>query len=281
MKVSIIGHGFVGKALELGLNDNIEKLIIDPIYKNNISEISNFNPSIIFICVPTPMYDDGNQDLNILNNVLAELKNTDTESSIVLKSTVLPSGIQNIENLFPEIVYNPEFLTEKNSVNDFINADQIILGGKRDNTSKISLFYKKHTKCITNNYIFTDLITASFVKYAINCFLASKVIFFNELNQLFINSDTNEKWENFLDMMSSDSRIGDSHMQVPGPDGRYGFGGACFPKDAEAFYKYSVLMESPLNLLKKVIDLNKDIRNTYDNLTGREIDQNINFSSKD
>ena len=281
MNVSIIGHGFVGKALELGINDNVEKLLIDPIYNNNISDINNFNPNIIFICVPTPMKDNGDQDWKILNNVLMELKNNGMESNIVLKSTVLPSGIQNIENSFPEIVYNPEFLTEKNSVNDFINTDQIILGGMEDNTNKISLFYKNHTKCITNNYIFTDLISASLIKYAINCFLASKVIFFNELNQLFVNSDTNEKWENFLDIVSSDSRIGNSHMQVPGPDGRYGFGGACFPKDAEAFYKYSVLKKSPLNLLKKVIDLNKDIRNSYNNLTKREIDQNINFSSKD
>ena len=74
-----------------------------------------------------------------------------------------------------------------------------------------------------------------------------------------------------------DKRIGDSHMQVPGPDGRKGFGGACFPKDTEAFYSYSKKISSEFSLLKKTISINKKIRSLYNSPTERESEQNISF----
>ncbi len=281
MKVSIIGHGFVGKALENGLNDEVKTLIIDPIYKNKISDICSFNSDVVFICVPTPMRDNGDQDLNILNEVIDDINKIKINAEIVIKSTVLPSNITNIKKLIPNVIYNPEFLTESSANEDFINAELIVLGGNNKNVSKISSFYKDHTKCVSNNIIHTDLITASLIKYTINSFLASKVIFFNELNSLFKKSGTNESWENFIKAISSDSRIGKSHMQVPGPDGRYGFGGACFPKDSQALYQYSTSLESPLHILKKVIDINNNIRSSYDSATNREHQQNIKFLTKE
>ena len=277
MKVSIIGHGFVGKALENALNNSVETLIIDPIYKNKISDITLFEPDYIFICVPTPMADGGNQDLSILDEVIHEIKVLDVNSEIILKSTVLPNNITIIEELIPNIIYNPEFLTEKNSFEDFINGDLIVLGSRNKNFKKISSFYKNYTKCTTKNFILTDLIAASLIKYTINSYLASKVMFFNEVHNLFKKSGTDENWENFIDAVSSDSRIGRSHMKVPGPDGRYGFGGACFPKDTQALYNYSLDEESPLKILKKVIDLNNHIRGSYESETERENEQNINF----
>jgi len=277
MKVSIIGHGFVGKALENALNENTETLIIDPIYENKISDITLFNPDYIFICVPTPMADDGNQDLSILDTVIQEIKVLDLNSKIILKSTVLPNNIAIIEESIPDIIYNPEFLTEKNSFEDFINGDLIVIGGKKKDFEKITAFYKNHTKCLTTNFILTDLIAASLIKYTINSYLASKVMFFNELHNLFKKSGTDEKWDNFIDAVSSDPRIGRSHMKVPGPDGRYGFGGACFPKDTQALYNYSISEETPLKILKKVIELNNNIRGSYESETDRENEQNINF----
>ncbi len=281
MKVSIIGHGFVGKALENALNDDIETLIIDPIYKNHISDLTTFEPEYIFICVPTPMTNEGDQDLGILNKVISDIKETSVNAEIILKSTVLPNNISIIEKVIPNIIYNPEFLTEKNAFDDFINGDFIVIGRTNKNFSQITDFYKNYTKCITKNIIYTDLKAASFIKFTINTFLASKVMFFNELHKLFIKSGSEESWENLIKAVSLDSRLGKSHMEVPGPDGRYGFGGACFPKDAEAFYKYSLHEESSLQILKKVIDLNNDIRNTYKSNTKREKDQNINYNTKD
>lgn len=279
MKVSIIGHGFVGKALDEGLNNKVNKMIIDPIYNNKISDLESFQPEFIFICVPTPMIKNGDQDLEILKSVIEEINNLNFDSQVVLKSTVLPSHIEHIATLIPNIVYNPEFLTERHASKDFINAEFIILGGKNHNTDKTSNFYKNHTKCISSSYFKTDLIAASFIKYTINCFLASKVMFFNELHDLFCQSGTDETWENFIEAISLDKRMGSSHMQVPGPDGRFGFGGACFPKDSQALYKYSESKNSPLQILKKVIELNNSIRNSYESATKREIDQNVDFSS--
>lgn len=277
MKISIVGHGFVGKALENGVNDDLDIQIIDPKYKNQVSDISKFNPDFIFICVPTPMSNDKDQDLKILYKVIIEIKDLSLNSEIILKSTVLPNGIFDIQKLIPNIVYNPEFLTEANAFEDFMNSDLIVLGGNKNILKKANNFYISHTKCDTQNVILTDLVSASLIKYSINSYLASKVMFFNELHNLFNLSGTDESWENFIQAISLDSRIGKSHMQVPGPDGRYGFGGACFPKDTKALYEYSLSLKSPLHILKKVIDLNNDIRGSYKSATDRENDQNINF----
>ena len=204
MKVSIIGHGFVGKALEFGLNDDIDALIIDPIYSNEITDIASFKPKFIFICVPTPMHDDKDQDLSILNKVISDINKLEIDAEIILKSTVLPNNIFEIQSSIPNIVYNPEFLTENNAFDDFINSDLIVLGGEKENVDKVSSFYTNSTKCISQNIIHTDLISASLIKYSINSFLASKVIFFNELHNLFKHSGTEESWANFISPVCSD-----------------------------------------------------------------------------
>ena len=104
-----------------------------------------------------------------------------------------------------------------------------------------------------------------------------KVIFFNELKELFDASGADEDWGNFIKYLSIDKRIGESHMQVPGHDGRLGFGGACLPKDSNALVKYGNQIEKQLNLLNNAIKLNNDIRSAYNKETERELDQNIRF----
>ena len=148
----------------------------------------------------------------------------------------------------------------------------------KDETNKLSNFYKNHTKCINKNHIFVDLVSAALIKYTINSFLATKVIFFNEIKKIFDKSNTGDSWKNFIDALSSDNRIGNSHMQVPGPDGREGFGGACFPKDTSALLDYSKEINSNFDLLEKVISLNNKIRAEYNKPTERELEQNIGFN---
>ena len=277
MKVGIVGHGFVGRALENGIKDNVEKCLIDPKYNNTIKDLKIFLPEIVFLCVPTPMNKDGSQDISILDNIIDELVENSINCPIVIKSTVLPDKICEYEKRTPSIIYNPEFLREKTANEDFINSELIIFGGKRSHTNILEVFYKDFSKCVNKNYIHTDLKTASFVKYAINTFLATKVTFFNELFNLYKKSGAEEDWKIFIDAISNDKRIGSSHMNVPGPDGRFGYGGACFPKDSTAFYEYSKNSNSPLNLLKKSIDLNNEIRGIYKENISREDDQNIKF----
>ena len=280
MKIGIIGYGFVGKALENGIKDNVDIFLVDPILNTNISDLKEFLPEIIFICVPTPMNEDGSQDLSIINSVLKEIKENSINSKIVIKSTVLPDSIIEIEKLIPDVIYNPEFLREKHAFEDFIGSEIIIFGGQKDSANEIANFYRKHTNCINSDYQFTDLITASMVKYSINTFLSTKVIFFNQIFNIFKSLSNEKNWEQFVKIISKDKRIGSSHLSVPGHDGRYGFGGACLPKDSSALINYASSIDESLTLLEKSVEINNSIRSAYDKETQREIDQSINFENK-
>ena len=280
MKIAIIGYGFVGKALENGIKDDVDIFLVDPILNTKISDLKEFLPEIIFICVPTPMYEDGSQDLSIIDLVLKEIKENAINSMTVVKSTVLPDGILEIEKLIPDVIYNPEFLREKHAFEDFIKSEIIIFGGQKDSADEIANFYKKHTDCINTEYQFTDLITASMVKYSINTFLSTKVIFFNQIFNIFKALSNESNWNQFVKIISKDKRIGSSHLSVPGHDGRYGFGGACLPKDSSALINFASSVNESFTLLEKSVEINNNIRSSYIKKIQREIDQSITFENK-
>ena len=280
MKIGIIGYGFVGKALAAGLNDDVSLLKIDPKLNTNINDLIDFKPNAIFICVPTPMNEDFSQDISILKDAIKKLNELNLQSLIIIKSTVLPKYIIEIEKQISEFIYNPEFLTEKHANQDFIESKLIVFGENNTSAKKLEEIYRDHSKCICKDYIYTDAIAASLIKYTINSFLATKVTFFNELNSLFNQSGTEESWDNFILAIANDPRIGNSHMQVPGHDGRLGFGGACLPKDSNAFNIYSEEVGEPLSLLKKVIKTNNKIRAKYNVKTLRELEQNIKYDEE-
>ena len=279
MNVGIIGYGFIGKALANGLN-SLDIFKVDPKLNTTIEDLRNSLPEIIFICLPTPMLDDGNQDIGLVLSTIKKLNEIQFQGLIVIKSTVLPNYVEELVQSSKNIVINPEFLREKTADEDFVNSDLIIFGGESENCKKLSDFYNDHTKCINKRHIHTDPITASLVMYSINAFLSTKVVFFNELKNIFNASNNSETWENFIDYLSYDKRIGSSHMKVPGPDGRFGYGGACFPKDTNALLRYSQGINNEFNLLKNVISINNQIRDGYNKLTDREKEQNINYQIK-
>ena len=280
MKIAIIGCGFVGNALANGIKPDAEVLKIDPKFETNIEDLSSFKPNAVFICVPTPMSSSSDQDLSILDSVIFDLKKININCLVIIKSTVLPNYIEKYECQFKEFVYNPEFLTERNAESDFINAELILFGGEKISTSKLSDVYRRYMKCVNKNYFTTDVIAASLIKYSINSFLATKVIFFNELFNVFKKSNSSEDWKNIIEIMKQDTRIGASHMDVPGPDGRYGYGGACFPKDTHALVSFAKENNIELNLLKTAISINNNIRSEYNELTTRELSQNIFFDEE-
>ena len=137
--------------------------------------------------------------------------------------------------------------------------------------------YQDHSLCNAANFIFTDHATASLVKYSINSFLATKVLFFNQLKDIFEGSNAGGGWESFINLIRLDQRIGISHMDVPGHDGKKGFGGACFTKDTAALVEYSNSIDKEFSLLAKAISINNEIRSQYKKLNKREIDQNVNY----
>jgi len=280
MKIGIVGFGFVGKALKNGLRDSVDCIEIDPKLDTNLSDLSNHKPDIVFICLPTPMNDDGSQNIDIVRDAIFELNKHDPNILVVLKSTILPKYVIEISKLTKNLVVNPEFLRDKHANEDFINSEIIVFGGEKENCDKLAKFYENHTKCLCKDYVVTDNISASLIKYTINTFLALKVVFFNELKSVFDNLNSQNDWFKFINAISKDKRIGNSHMNVPGPDGRYGFGGPCFPKDVKALIEYSREIGSELSLLNKANTINNNIRAQYNDVTVREKEQNIKFNSK-
>ncbi len=280
IKLGIVGHGFVGKATDWGFNKNVNKFIVDPLLNNSVKDLEVFKPDLVFICVPTPMNDDGSQDSSIIEKVVKELFLYCPNAIKVVKSTVLPSLLDGLNKIDPKLVYNPEFLREKHANLDFVNSDMIIFGGDRNISEQVSKAYLHHSRCKTQEHIFTDLKTASLIKYSINTFLASKVIFFNELYSIYERLEVKDTWQSITNIISKDKRIGDSHMRVPGHDGRKGFGGACFPKDSLALIKFANSLDIDLNSLTSTIKINNKIRSEYKEPDSRESEQNVTFDDK-
>jgi UDPglucose 6-dehydrogenase len=223
------------------------------------------------------MEKNGAQNFSIVLDVFSELSKLSFKPCVILKSTVTPENLNSAKKILPNYVYNPEFLREKHAEEDFINSQMILLGGKKPFQEKVKKLYQDHSLCNTTNFIFTDHTTASLVKYSINSFLASKVLFFNQLKDIFEASNAEDNWENFINLIKLDQRIGNSHMDVPGHDGKKGFGGACFTKDTAALVEYSKNIDKEFSLLAKAININNEIRSQYKMLDKRELDQNVNY----
>lgn len=280
LKMGIIGHGFVGKAVEYGFDTrDVEKYIVDPKYGSTVASMfENMEPDITFIAVPTPMGSDGSIDSSIIEKVFEDIKSSNSRTIAVVKSTITPAIVQKLESIYSRFVYNPEFLTERNAADDFVNAPMLVLGGSNtEDLDYVNWVYDKYSKCNPCPVHYTDLEGASMVKYTLNCFLSTKVLFFNQMNSVFEKCGTKMTWNGFLDIIRDDKRIGDSHMSVPGPDGRLGYGGACFPKDTTAMKYYAESLGVPFTQLEETIRANQKIRKQYTDLDTREKEQNVNF----
>lgn len=264
MKIGIIGKGFVGSAVANGFDRKVEQFVVDPrINDNSINDlVRDFDPPLLFLCLPTPKHNSHlDVDVSAVRQALSDLSDLNYKGIVVIKSTITPDHLTTMKKDFKlKLVYNPEFLTEANSLQDFVNPNMQILGGKWRDCEAVEKAYIRHSSVKTVPTFKTDMITASLIKYTINSWLALKVTFFNELHGLFENSGAAPQWSQFTDMLTRDPRIGDSHTNVPGPDGKFGYGGHCFPKDTKAFLYYSKLKKKELTLLKAAIQLNEKQR---------------------
>lgn len=267
LRLGIIGAGFVGGSVIAGFNKNVDQFVVDPKHNDNtVKDLVNFNPPIVFLCVPTPEKKDGDVDVSFAKSVLKELASEKYTGIVVIKSTITPKHLTKFKKAHSDLrlVYNPEFLTEANAHEDFKNPQMQVLGGRWKDCELVEKAYVKHSSVRICPTFKTDLITASMLKYTINSFLATKVTFFNELYHLYQQSGASQSWEQFTDMLKRDKRIGDTHMSVPGPDGQFGFGGHCFPKDTKAFLHYAEGEGIKLNLLQTAVNENKKQRNKKD-----------------
>jgi UDPglucose 6-dehydrogenase len=132
-----------------------------------------------------------------------------------------------------------------------------ILGGNWDDCEAVEKAYVRHSQVKIVPTFKTDIVSASLLKYTINSWLATKVTFMNELYQLHKSSGARTSWEQFTDMLQRDKRIGDSHLRVPGIDGKFGFGGHCFPKDTKGLLNYAKQQNIELKVLAEAVEVNE------------------------
>ena len=278
-KIGIVGYGFVGKAVEFGFkNETNDIMIVDPYQgHHNIDALREFKPEYIFVCVPTPMEDDGSVNSNIIQNVVGLLEDeTFRSSTVIIKSTITPNIIKTLcQNR--RFVYNPEFLTERNAFDDFLNPDFHILGGHPEYTKRVKNLYRFNSNCNPAPYHYMTPEEASLAKYGINSFLALKVVWFNQWKDLA--DGVGARYNVVSSAIAADPRIGSSHMKVPGLDGKKGYGGSCFPKDTSAIVNYAETIGVDLSVLKEAVYSNNHYRSAYE-LDDREKEQNVSFGSK-
>jgi len=285
--IGIIGHGFVGKAISStciivgsantrGVN---RLIIVDPAENKPISRMKGLKFDVIFISVPTPSREDGTIDSSIVDDTLEYLKKNVYYEVIAIKSTLTPDLVEEYCR-DPKIVYNPEFLTEKNAVGDFKTAKTHVIGAtSKASANYLETIYKTYFDLHpTATFIKVLPKEASFIKYGINSYLASKVAWFNEFYDVVQASGLDQdSYNKIISVMSVDDRVGTSHMAVPGWDGNRGFGGACFPKDIPAFIYYSQKQGYDPKILKTSWNYNVTLRTKNGGLLDREIAQNIQY----
>lgn len=296
MKVTVAGAGYVGLVTgacfaELGNEvicvdvdqDKIDKLNqnIIPIYEPGLEELAVRNKKegrltfttnlknaikesgIIFICVGTPPKENGEADLSYVDSVARTIAEVmDSYKVIVEKSTVpVQTGEKvkhtikayNSHNVEFDVVSNPEFLREGSAVSDFMNPDRVVVGCESEKAKKIM---QKIYEPLKAPILFTDIKSSEIIKHASNSFLATKISFINAIANICELSGANV--EKVAEGMGLDKRIGRSFLNAG-----IGYGGFCFPKDAEAFIRISEKLGYDFKLLKEVQEINSNQRKNF------------------
>ena len=265
--IGIIGQGFVGNAVYQKFKNyyDVHTYDLDETKSNNSKE-NVIHQKYVFLCLPTPMNKDGSCNVDIIEKELENIDliadNHEIMKTIVIKSTIPPGTTEKWNKKYESlnIVFNPEFLTEANAVSDYENQTRIILGGVRPATTELKqIFSKVFPKA---HIIKTDSTHAEMVKYLTNTFLATKVSFANEMYSLC--NELKVDYDKVVEYATLDDRLGKSHWNVPGPDGDFGFGGHCFPKDLSAIYHLSKELNTMNNVLSAVQETNNQVRRNRD-----------------
>jgi UDPglucose 6-dehydrogenase len=265
-KVGLVGYGIVGKALGSVLSTKFELAIYDK-YLTGHQDLNNVLTSCneLFVAVPTPMNHDGSIDLSYVTTALSSIKEGLKEVNkkniiVVLRSTIVPGTTEKLQKKFQtlKLVFNPEFLTERTYIQDMKNTARVVLGGNKKDCEKVAQIYKKIFP--KAKYIITNSKTAEMIKYSANITLAGQVIIANELFQ--ICKKIGIDWSFVRDAIVLDSLIGKNN-NVPGPDGDFGFGGKCLPKDLNALIHLSKQKGYNPEFLEQAWKTNLKLRKNY------------------
>jgi nucleotide sugar dehydrogenase len=270
--VGVIGNVFVGETIAFAFSptSDVKVYDINPLKATHTLE-EVMEQEFIFVCLPTPMFSDGSQDISFIEDFFGNIIYNEN-TIFIIKSTVLPGTTESlIKKYGHNIIFSPEFLTERTAKLDMLTQARIILGGEPSLTKQVEELF--NDRFMNRHIIHTDSKTAEFVKYMNNTFFAAKVSLMNEYYRLSQLIGVN--WEDALYGFASDGRIGDSHLHVPGPDGKLGFGGTCFPKDINALITMAKEVGCNMNVLESAWKTNLEVRPEQDwkSLKGRAVSE--------
>lgn len=256
MKFIIAGYGFVGSTIGEVLENQHTIIPVDPRLNDNKIEDHIETADGLIIAVSTPPKENGQCDDSNIWDVLKSSKG-EIDIPILIKSTVPWTSLEQMVEYNKAwnkqtITYYPEFLREVTALEDFVNQKYCILGGEDTKFWRDVLY--KHLPLVKHIHSCT-IQEASIVKYFANSFLATKLTFFNELFELC--GKTGANYDTVSNLLVLDPRIGAGHTTVPGTDGKYGWGGHCFPKDTRALLQLTSELNVNLGLLERAVELNK------------------------
>jgi len=250
LKIGIVGIGTVGGALKKYFEQQKKKFFLYDKYKK-IGSIEEINQAdVIFICVPTPYDKKKGFDLSYVEDAVSKIQGG---KIIVIKSTVLPGTTEKLQKKYPQhqFLFNPEFLTEFSPDQDFAYPDRQIVGYTRESFSVADDILQLLPLAPTMKII--PATEAEMVKYFGNTFLATKVIFANQIYDLCQKLGIN--YNRVAECTCADKRIGRSHLKV-WHQGKRGYAGKCLPKDTKAFIQFANEQGVDLKLLKLVDEIN-------------------------
>jgi UDPglucose 6-dehydrogenase len=252
--VGIIGRGFVGSAIEkyLSKQDCVSVVsydLSDTTEMNHGYERVVSKSDIIYVCVPTPSDKNGKCFTGHVDSACRLINYYAERASkipiLLIKSTMAPATTKRLQEEYKHciLICNPEFLTERTAVQDIENTSRHLMGVPDYSITNILSGYHKrvwpNSKCI-----YTNTTTAEMIKTATNSFFATKVTFANVLRDLCDSLDID--YTNMTEAMQEvDPRVGVVHWQVPGHDGKRGFGGKCLPKELSSII--SMAKQSDVN----------------------------------
>ena len=290
MRITVVGTGYVGlttgvclankeheitcvdidenkiKKLNQGkeviYEPGMKELLEETIKNNKITFTTNYKETysksnVIMVCVPTPENEDGSANLIYLDTAIRQImENITQDCYIIVKSTVPVGTCEKISEKVKEsqfriqIMFNPEFLSQGEAVNNFMNPQRIVVGVETREAKQIMEEIYQGFDC---EKLFMDIKSAEISKYACNNFLALKLTYINEIANLCEKLNINI--ENVLKVMKTDKRIGSTYLE-PG----VGYGGSCLPKDTKALVNLAKENKVKLNTIEATIVSNREQR---------------------
>lgn len=265
MRIGVVGMGVIGKSLYKGMSSVYEVRGYDINPSLSVDGLDDVVSSdFVFLCLPTPSGDSGAADTSFVHEAVRNItglqsyKDLPKKPIFVLRSTV-PVGTTSMlaRDHSIDIVHCPEFISQRSAEIDFITSTRVVLGSDNDESSEaVAKIFRKRFPGI--NVIKVSPEESEFIKYFLNSFYATKITFFNEMRLLSDRLSLN--WDDVMLGVLSSGWVEKMHTDVPGPDGLFGYGGACFPKDVLALS--SMFKENSVDclVLDAVMKQNNKIR---------------------